>query len=218
MLFLQQTIFIILSLTKVTLIKCHTKFITNLKPTILTLTYLDAKFFSSFPRPYVINLKIILYQEFFLGYSDNPSAYKILDIFNNKIVFSIIVEFFEHTPGNFFLNKYSHDFNYFIPSHEIRGNNSYFLNDSYNSYYNNHLPLNNNKYHSQNSTTLKYYKDIQDNQIKRPNKTKKKKKIIIIMTTTIIIIITTTTTTTTIIIIMIIITNITIIMIIITKI
>jgi len=112
----------------------------------------------------------------FLGYSDNPSAYKILDISNNKIVFSRTVEFFEHTPGNFFLNKCkcSHDFNYFIPSHEIRGNNSYFLNDSYNSYYNNHLPLNNNKYHSQNSTTLKYYKDIQDNQIKRPNKTKKK--------------------------------------------
>jgi len=38
----------------------------------------------------------------FLGYSNNPSAYKILDISNNKIVLFRKVEFFEHIPGYFF--------------------------------------------------------------------------------------------------------------------
>ena len=36
----------------------------------------------------------------FLGYSNNPSAYKILDLISNKIILSKSVEFMENDPGN----------------------------------------------------------------------------------------------------------------------
>jgi len=36
----------------------------------------------------------------FLGYDNNPSAFRIYDITNNKIVISHSVVFFEDSPGN----------------------------------------------------------------------------------------------------------------------
>jgi len=66
----------------------------------------------------------------FLGYSENPSAYKILDITTNKIILSRSVAFFESNPGNSYLKECSPEFSNFIPDHEIRGDNTY------NTYYN----------------------------------------------------------------------------------
>jgi len=70
----------------------------------------------------------------FLGYSSNPTGYKILDITNNKIVLSRNVEFFESNPGNSFCTHCNKDVSNFIPNHEIRRNNTstYFNNNSYN--------------------------------------------------------------------------------------
>jgi len=41
----------------------------------------------------------------FLGYSDNPLAFKILDVSNNKIVLSRSVIFFEQSPGDYSLSN-----------------------------------------------------------------------------------------------------------------
>ena len=58
----------------------------------------------------------------FFGYSEDPKAYKILDINNNKIIFSRIVEFFEDSPANsriiFSLPNIQSNF---LPPSEIRG-------------------------------------------------------------------------------------------------
>jgi len=62
----------------------------------------------------------------FLGYSENPKAYKILDIINNKIILSRTVEFFEDSAANsritFSLPNIQLDFQLdFLPPSEIRG-------------------------------------------------------------------------------------------------
>jgi len=58
----------------------------------------------------------------FLGYSENPKTYKILDIINNKIIFSRTVEFFEDSAANsritFSLSNIQSNF---LPPSEIRG-------------------------------------------------------------------------------------------------
>ena len=41
----------------------------------------------------------------FIGYCQNPNAYKIFDVTKNKIVFSRVVEFYEDEPGDFYFNK-----------------------------------------------------------------------------------------------------------------
>ena len=68
----------------------------------------------------------------FLGYSDNPRAYKILDTSNNKIILSRSVEFFESNPGDFYTTNCCTDHQNFIPNYEIWGNSSsYYYNNSY---------------------------------------------------------------------------------------
>eukprot|EP00833_Pecoramyces_ruminatium_P003860 jgi/Orpsp1_1/1177892/evm.model.c7180000063232.1 len=69
----------------------------------------------------------------FLGYTENPTGYKILDITTNKIILSRNVEFFETNPGDFFTKHCNPTTSNFIPYHEIRGNNTnfYFINDTY---------------------------------------------------------------------------------------
>jgi len=67
-----------------------------------------------------------------LGYVDNPTAYKILDITNNKIIISRNVEFFEFTPGNSHLSYCDNDISNFIPNNIIRkNNNTYFYDNTY---------------------------------------------------------------------------------------
>jgi len=73
----------------------------------------------------------------FRGYSDNPRAYKILDISTNKIILSRSVEFFESNPGDFYtINCYT-DHQNFIHNYEILGNTSSYYNN--NSYSKNHI-------------------------------------------------------------------------------
>jgi len=70
----------------------------------------------------------------FLGYLENPTAYKILDTSTNKIIYSRSVEFFEYNPGDFYTTHCFSDHSNFIPNYEIWGNNynnSYYYNDSY---------------------------------------------------------------------------------------
>jgi len=58
----------------------------------------------------------------FLGYHPYSSAYKILNLFSNKIILSRSVEFFENNPGNSKItSSIPKDFSYFIPNSEIRG-------------------------------------------------------------------------------------------------
>jgi len=45
----------------------------------------------------------------FLGYCKNPTAFKIFDINNNKIIISRVVEFFENEPANFYFTKQIHN-------------------------------------------------------------------------------------------------------------
>jgi len=68
----------------------------------------------------------------FLGYSDNPTGYKILDVSNNKIILSRNVEFFESNPGNSLCTHCDSYITNFIPNNVIRRNNTYFNNNSYN--------------------------------------------------------------------------------------
>jgi len=70
----------------------------------------------------------------FLGYAENPTAYKILDITNNKIILSRNVEFFEFTPGNSSLSHCDNEITNFIPDHVFRGrDDSYYYNNTYNT-------------------------------------------------------------------------------------
>ena len=93
----------------------------------------------------------------FLGYHPFSNSYKILNISNNKIIYSNSVEFFEDTPGN---SKLSHsippEFSNFIPNSEIRGSDTHIFNKStipntipFNQQsryplFNNKFPINNN--------------------------------------------------------------------------
>ena len=73
----------------------------------------------------------------FLGYCENPSTYKILDIINNRIIPSRTVEFFEKEPGNSFFNRIhsnnefrkSNYTNHFKSSNDIYNHNNNTLND-----------------------------------------------------------------------------------------
>jgi len=75
----------------------------------------------------------------FLGYSENPSAYKILDI-TTKVVF------FESNPGNSYLKECLPEISNFIPDHEIRGDNTCYNKNTYdtNTYDINHNTQQNN--------------------------------------------------------------------------
>jgi len=58
-----------------------------------------------------------------IDYNQNPSAYKIYDITNNKVILSRSVVFFEDTPGN--CNSPSiPEFINFIPYYEIGGDSN----------------------------------------------------------------------------------------------
>ena len=58
----------------------------------------------------------------FLGYSYNPTAYKILDIHNNKIILSRTVDFFEDCPANSRISSpLSNNLTNFIPITDVRG-------------------------------------------------------------------------------------------------
>jgi len=68
----------------------------------------------------------------FLGYSENPTGYKILDTTNNKIILSRNVEFFESNPGNTHASSLHPDTtSNLIPINEIWESNSYFDKNSY---------------------------------------------------------------------------------------
>lgn len=44
-------------------------------------------------------------QGIFIGYTQNPNAYRIFDVTKNKIVISREVNFYEDEPGDFYFNK-----------------------------------------------------------------------------------------------------------------
>jgi len=107
---------------------------------------------------------------FFLGYSENPYAYKILDITNNTVIISRKVEFFELCPGNNYLESCPTDFTNFIPNNEIRRNSTYFHN---NTYYSN-INSNSNKFNQYLNTDysiINKYNEIFKPQL-YPNNTK----------------------------------------------
>jgi len=63
----------------------------------------------------------------FLGYHPYSSAYKILNLSTNKIIFSRSVEFFENNPANSKLDSLiTNPFSNFILNSEIRGSDKYF--------------------------------------------------------------------------------------------
>jgi len=67
-----------------------------------------------------------------LGYVDNSTAYKILDITNNKIIISRNDEFFEFTPGYSHLSHCDNDISNFMSNNIIRRNdNTYFYDNTY---------------------------------------------------------------------------------------
>jgi len=57
----------------------------------------------------------------FIGYDKNPTAFKIYDYMNNKIVLARAVEFFEDTPGNFKYPSYFPEFIDFVEYYEKGG-------------------------------------------------------------------------------------------------
>jgi len=59
----------------------------------------------------------------FLGYDTNPTAYRIFDITNNKVVISRSVVFFEDIPGNGSAPSSPPDLINFTPYYEIGGSN-----------------------------------------------------------------------------------------------
>ena len=59
--------------------------------------------------------------DIFLGYDSNPSAYRIYDVNNNKIILSRSVVFFENIPGNCASPKSLPEFINFTPYYEIEG-------------------------------------------------------------------------------------------------
>ena len=93
----------------------------------------------------------------FLGYSEYPPGYNILDTSNNKIVLSRTVVFFEHILGNHFLNNCPSTISNFINFtlfHQISGNNSYFNNNGYDETTNNEFTLPNSNSHSYNPNQI----------------------------------------------------------------
>jgi len=69
----------------------------------------------------------------FIGYADNPTAYKIYDINNNKIVYSRSIIFFEDSPGNASAPPSPSEFINLIPYSESGGSdsdNSFEINDN----------------------------------------------------------------------------------------
>ena len=57
----------------------------------------------------------------FLGYDSNPSAYRIYDVNNNKIILSRSIVFFENISGNCASPKSPPEFINFTPYYEIEG-------------------------------------------------------------------------------------------------
>jgi len=69
----------------------------------------------------------------FIGYTDNPTAYKIYHINNNKIVYSRSIICFEDSPGNVSASPSPPEFINLIPYSESGGSdndNSFEFNDN----------------------------------------------------------------------------------------
>ena len=117
--------------------------------------------------------------DIFLGYFVNPSAYKILDTSNNRIMLSRSVEFFETFPGDTSLIHHPSSPINFLPNSKIRGNdnnNNYYNSNSYienfhNSQYNNSLNI---QYPNENTHTQTV--PIPISNISKTNKRKHKKQ------------------------------------------
>ena len=92
----------------------------------------------------------------FLGYSQNPPAYKIYDTANKKTILSRTVEFFENYPGNNYTILCSPLPHNLIPNNEIRENITYFDKNSY-------------SYNNINSNSKFYYPTELYNSIPIPN-------------------------------------------------
>ena len=112
------------------------------------------------PKPFRNKFDSNFLPGIFLGYSEYPPAYKILDTFNNKIVLSRTVIFFEYIPGDHFSNNCPStitnftNFTNFTPYHQIRGNNSYFINNDYDETSSNEFTLPNSNSHSYNPNQI----------------------------------------------------------------
>jgi len=102
----------------------------------------------------------MLLLEKFIGYSENPSGYKIFDVTNNKIILSRNVEFFELNPGNSYPTLCHPDISNFIPHNEIWGSNSYYNNNTYTSL------INNNFGNTNSNNLIKIINDNKGNQSK----------------------------------------------------
>jgi len=91
----------------------------------------DCKVFFFIPKQFRTKFENNSSPGIFLDYSDNPSAFKIFDIKNNKIILSLSAIFFENNSADYQFNSSTPLFSNFIPYHEIRVNSSYFNNNSY---------------------------------------------------------------------------------------
>ena len=89
----------------------------------------------------------------FIGYDTNPSAYRIYDITNNKVILSRSVVFFEDIPGNCSAPSSPPELLNFTPYYEIEGDDIYNEDFQVDNYYNNNNNLNmsNNNYNMDNS-------------------------------------------------------------------
>ena len=161
--FLPLTIFTTASLIKGLIIEFLMKFLLTIKLITQIYVYSVVKFFIIFQNHLDPNSKTILHLVFFLGYVDNPTAYKILDLTNNKIVLSRNVEFFEFTPGNSYLSHCNNDITNFITNNIIRRNdNNYFRNNTYDTILSNNNQHNYQFNNSNNIPILNY--DTQNNE------------------------------------------------------
>jgi len=95
----------------------------------------------------------------FLGYDNNPSAFRIYDITNNKVVISRAVVFFEDSPGNCDAPSSSPDFINLTPYYENGGsdidddigfhnNNNNISDNNNNNNINNNNIINNDNYNN----------------------------------------------------------------------
>ena len=96
------------------------------------------KVFFLLPKPYQKKFQIKGLPGIFIGYCNNPEAYKIFDITNNKVVISRTVDFYEDSPANFYFNKTISDIDTTNLENNQSGensNDSTNLNDNQNQYF-----------------------------------------------------------------------------------
>jgi len=83
----------------------------------------------------------------FIGYDQNPSAYRVYDITNNKVILSRSVVFFEDSPGNCNSPSSIPDFINFTPYYENGGDDVSDIENDYDFY----LSIDNNSNNINNS-------------------------------------------------------------------